>query len=58
VQHKGAAAATEPVERQSTGVAWHCMNMDAYVAAAIGFVTAAALALINSWLTGREAATA
>jgi hypothetical protein len=30
------------------------MNMNAYVAAAIGFVTAAALALINSWLAGRE----
>lgn len=28
--------------------------MDAYVAAAIGFVTAAALALVNSWLAGRE----
>jgi hypothetical protein len=28
--------------------------VDPYVAAAIGFVTAAALALINNWLTGRE----
>jgi hypothetical protein len=28
--------------------------MDAYVAAAIGFVTAAVLAVINSWLAGRE----
>jgi hypothetical protein len=28
--------------------------MDAYVAAVVGFVTAAVLALINSWLTGRE----
>jgi hypothetical protein len=27
--------------------------MDAYVAAAIGFVTAAVLAMINSWLAGR-----
>ena len=28
--------------------------MDAYVAAAIGFVTAAVLAMFNSWLAGRE----
>jgi hypothetical protein len=28
--------------------------MDAYVAAAVGFVTAAVLAMINSWLAGRE----
>ena len=28
--------------------------MDAYVAAVVGFVTAAVLALINSWLSGRE----
>lgn len=30
------------------------MSMDTYVAAAIGFVIAAVLAMINSWLAGRE----
>jgi hypothetical protein len=30
------------------------MSMAPYVAAAVGFVTAAVLAMINSWLTGRE----
>lgn len=27
--------------------------MEPYIAAAIGFVTAAVLAMINTWLTGR-----
>lgn len=30
--------------------------MDAYIAAAIGFATAAVLAMVNSWLAGRETA--
>jgi hypothetical protein len=30
------------------------MTMDAYIAAGIGFATAAVLAAVNSWLTGRE----